>query len=248
MSGLVKSVGKKFRKAGLLGKIAMVAAVWWAAGTASAYFSNPAVGLGQAAAASTESMYLTATTGSFVAPSEIAAATIEAESAIAAVTAASTEATVAGSAAMAPEAAVGATQSAVSPAVAGAGSVAPVAPAATAPAAGMTTGQMATMMIGGQALTGAYGAYEQEKAREQEESARRSRGLMGFDYEGNYGGRQGVVSSQVPAAPTTEKVTGGPAVDPQTVNAPAAPQVRPINRNNLPELSRQGLIAQQQVT
>lgn len=243
MSGLVKSIGKKFRKAGPLGKIAMIAAVWWAAGAAASYFSAPAAGTGAATAASTETAFTAATAGAPVAASEVAAVAAEAGAATAASTATATEAAIASSGAIAPAAA---NMGAMAPTAASAGAA--IAPAAPVASGGMTTGQMAALMVGGQAISGYAQAQEAKEQREADEKARRERGLMGFDYEGRYAGQpRGIIASQTPE-PTTTDAMAGPEVAPQTVNAPQAPQVRPIERANLPQLRKQGLIAQQQVS
>lgn len=103
----------------------------------------------------------------------------------------------------------------------------------------------ALAVIAGQGAFGAYGAYEEGKDRDAERKAKRERGLGGFAWDGSYKGKTGggIVESQQQQTVDSTQVQGQSVAN---VNEKAAP-TRPINRKNLPELSKQGLIAQQQV-
>ena len=233
MSGVTKSIKKVFkrvRKSKLLKTAIIGAAVWFTAGTASAYYAAPQAGLGSAMSASANSMYLTATTGSFVSGAEAAGmAAAEGASQAAMLTAQTAEFGGAG---------VAATEQALATTAAteaGVTTLPALVEAGGAPAAGMTSTELAATMVGGQAVSGAITAREEEKARKAEEEYRRSRGLMGVDYEGQVA-RPGIVSQQMQPAPVTDV----PGVARPTVQRPAT---RAIKRSNLPRLRKQGLIA-----
>lgn len=264
MSGIARTVKKAFKKSPILTTIVAAAAIWFTAGVASAYFSAASPGLAGSMSASASSMWTTATTGSFVSAAEVAttnaAATAAAsQGAMAAATA--TEATsVAGAAEGINLSLAGATEGAAAAVPGTAGidlTLAGAAPtnalgaasAGTAGAAGsgggIVKGAMGWMsknpiptMILGQAGVGAYQGRLEEKERQREDEYRRSRGLMGYDYGGGYGG---IVNTA--ARPVQQPVEPGvrqPSTRPQQV---AAPQTRPIERKNLPKLNQQGLVA-----
>lgn len=241
MSGIKKGLKKAFKKVKKVAKskigktILAGAAIWFTAGTASAYFAAPQAGLGAAMSASANSMYLTATTGSFVSGAEAAGmAAAEGTTQAAMLTAQTAEFGGAG----VTEAGVGsmtelakASADVATTAAGGAGGV----------ATGMTSGELAATMIGGQAVSGAITAREMEKESEREDEYRRSRGLMGVGYEGEVA-RPGIVAGQrQPAQPPVTGATARPVVS----RPSATPQTRAIKRNNLPQLRKQGLIANQ---
>jgi hypothetical protein len=108
----------------------------------------------------------------------------------------------------------------------------------------MQSNPMATMLMG-QGVSGAVSAYEADKMAEREEKRLRNRGLMGVDYEGNYQGKPsgGIVASNMGRDATAAQVVNSPGVQ-----QPGARKTRPIARNKLPELHKQGLIARQRVS
>ena len=133
---------------------------------------------------------------------------------------------------------------------AAAGNVIPGYNGAASKAGFFSKNPMATMVLG-QAGAGAIGSYEERRAmeeqRKEDEKIRNERGLMGVDHEGNYRG-QGIVNSQsVASQETAQQATQAPTVQGQSIAA-QQPVNRPIDRKNLPQLKKQGLIAQQQVS
>ena len=260
MSGVIKSVTKSFRKSNLLGKVAIAAAVWWTAGTAMAYFSAPSVTVGQAMAASTESMFsaVSAETA-FVSPStaaagmtETAAATAAGAGTQAAELASQTEAFgAAGNAATnaslqyAGDAAVNAgvdTMSGIAAGTGGAGNVAASTAAKLAANGSMTNSQMMGMVLGGNAISGAAAADQAEEQRDYKDRVRRERGLGGYNYDGSYAGKPVIRSAMRPKS--EDQAINAPEVVAPTVQAPGQP--RPIPRRELAKLNRQGLVGSQQ--
>lgn len=234
MSGIKKTLKKVFTKK-VLKAVAIGAAIYFAWGAASGAFAEPTAGMTANIGEKGFSAFADTAIGEGITTG----------------TGAALEASVAetiGTTALAPTvAAPVATGAGIDLSLAGAGAGI-TAPAATTPgivdsAMGfMKTSPAATMMIG-QGVAGAMQASAEEKAQAREDEYRRSRGLMGFDISGEYGGRRpGIVSAQMPAPQTTAQAVTGP-----TVAAPMQQQVRPIQRKNLPTLNRQGLIAKQRV-
>ena len=243
MSGLVKSVKKKFKSAGLLGKLAIIAAVVWTGGVAMNFAFSPAAGLGQAIT-TTNTAWSTAFQGlsgagatcSSIAPAgETAVATTAAPVAAPAVT------EVAGAnlgeavASMNAPSAL-ATEAAKNASIAGASG------SASTGLFGGNGGLIAGMM-GGQAVMGAMASADAEEQRKQQEEVRRSRGLFGVDYGGNNFNRmasQPIIASQQTASQALQTpAVAGQAVAGQNV-------ARPVNARDLPALQQQGLIANQQ--
>ncbi len=110
-----------------------------------------------------------------------------------------------------------------------------VAPKPTGMMAWLKGNPMATMMLG-QAGAGAYGGYLQDKAEQREDEFRKSRGLMGFDSTGTYGG--GVVKSRMPNADdVAPSATTAPTVAAPVV---ASQQTVQVPRSDLVELNKQG--------
>jgi len=105
-------------------------------------------------------------------------------------------------------------------------------------------------MVLGQAGVGAYSGYLDDKKDARDDEERKDRGTRGYAWSGNYAGNPGIVQSQqvVPQASTAQTVAG-PTIAAPTVGGPnQAPIQRPVNRNNLPALQKQGLVAPQQRT
>jgi hypothetical protein len=112
---------------------------------------------------------------------------------------------------------------------------------------------MATMILG-QGVMGAAQGYNADKAAkdiaDREDEYRKSRGLMGYDSKGQYGGQpQGVVASQQKTNEPTTQAIAPPTVEapvvPQQVAAAPAPQPTqtPVPREQLPQMNRDGQVA-----
>jgi len=260
MSG-IPIIGKIFdaiMDSPVLKAVVVAAAVWFTAGTATAYFAAPQAGLGAAMQSSASSMW-TATTNFFgadAAASGAAEAAAEASSITAEAAAASegigattsiAEIEAAGAGAGAASAAeptlaqlgtAPTTPSMAGAQLPGAGALPATAPAAY-PGAGivnwMAKNPIPTMVIG-QGLAGASAAGAEQEAADRAAAERRERGLMGFKYGGEYGG--GVVGSQMqqPVGAGTQPIAA-PTV------AQQAPQQIMVPKEELPNLSKQGRIA-----
>lgn len=251
MSGIAKSVKKVFKKtvdtaervlkSDLAKTMVVAAGIYWGVGTAQAYFAAPEAGLGSAMSSSANSMWTS--TSSFFSggapPGAVATpldtSTMATGSGTALVdTAASQVGPTIGMEPMDLTVTGGGGASATTP-LGGVG-----APAVSAPAAQKGGGlikwvqdnPMAAMMLG-QAGVGAYQGYLQNEAEEREDDIRRRRGLMGFDEEGDYG----IVNTAAFSSPAPK------AVAPQAVARPGVRRfMRPVSREDLPKLNRQGLI------
>ena len=242
----IKKVFKKIKENKILSTIVVAGAVWWAVGTANAFFAAPEAGLGSAMSTSASNIWST-TTEFFGAEASVAGGT-EGGSAVAnlgpSVSHQALDTSLVGG---------GGAQTGLDLTLAGnAGTT--LAPAAVAPAetgmfAWLKSNPMATMMLG-QAGVGAYGGYLEDKQAKREIEERANRGLMGFDASGKYKG--------TPA--TTDEVLAGPeaagtdAARPQVVTAPivagqqiAPPSIPgqqvPIPREDLAKLIQQGQLA-----
>ncbi len=246
MSGIARAIKKVF-KSDIFKVIVVAAAVWFTAGTASAYFAAPEAGLGAAMSQSASTMWST-TTNFFSASA--------AESGVA-------DAAVGGAANLGPSVSSQALDTSL---VSGGGAqgldltlagnttAAAVAPAAVAPAAetGMfawlKANPMATMMLG-QAGSGAYGGYLDDKQAQREVEERANRGLFGFDASGKYKGAPAttdeVLAGPESASPATQPQTvATPIVASQQVAPPTTPgQQVPIPREDLTKLIQQGQLA-----
>jgi len=271
----MSGISKKFKK--VLKVVAIAAVVWFTAGTASAYMAAPNAGIGSAMSASANSMWLTASGGAFVSGAE---AGLMASGKMALPQGASlligeVGASVASTSALAVDTtgAAIASGTGLSPAVAGldigattlAGDLAGASAAGQAgvingiaggggSVGGITAGQTMAMMVGGQALSGAYGAYAEDKAAEREEKARKERGLAGFNWEGESAFRKdqpdnvGIINSQREQVVDPTQVSNQRVMtQPSQAVAEQAPATRPIKRQDLPKLQKQGLIAPNQV-
>ena len=251
MSGVVKSIKKTFKKAGPLGKLAMIAGMIWLGGVAINAFSGPGMTLGNAVSATN------AQWSSALGMSE-ATAPLVTESATAAT--------------VAPAAEIAATS--VAPAAANAGGMAGELTAMTAntvnPLAAEAAvnsslinagtekvvetslfggnGGLIAGMMGGNAVMGAMASADAEAQAKREEEVRQSRGLMGVNYGGaNLNQPTGIVrSQQVAPQGTVTQAVQTPGVQNAYVQPQAMPQVnRPVARNDLAALHQQGLVASQ---
>jgi len=271
MSGIAKAIKKVF-KSDVFKVIVVAAAVWFTAGTASAYFAAPEAGLGSAMSQSASTMW-SQTTTFFGATAPVESAAVESAANVVATPLAEAGASAAvpigeqagtafgeslvehGAEMAAESSTFAANTAAVAPAA-----VAPAA-AAVAPAAAAETGMlswlkanpMATMMLG-QGAAGAYGGYLEDKQAEREAEERKNRGLMGYDSEGNYAGRKPSTESLLasPSAPaaqapaqsaTTAPIVASQQVAPQTVQSQQPQQVS-VPRDELTKLIQQGQNAQ----
>lgn len=220
MSGIAKAIKKVF-KSNIFKTIVVAAAIWFTAGTASAYFAAPEAGIGAAMSSSASTMWgqttqffgaeAAASTGSNVVATPLAGSAAQVATPLA--------------------------ESAVIPAATSAAAVAPAAEGGMF--AWLKANPMATMMLG-QGAAGAYGGYLDDKQAERESDERANRGLMGFDASGKYAG---IVDSQK----TTDEIvadpgaTARPVVAGQQINAPTvASQQIPVPREDLTKLTQQG--------
>ncbi len=249
MSGVVNAITKPFKrlreKNKLLGTLAIAAAAWWASGVAYSAFAAPA---GTSASTILSSPWTSAAgfaeqaAGVSGAGSGVQVGTLAAE---APTTATALPATAAGQTAaggvLEPVSASGINLGV------GAGDV--VGSTATNAAASkgiiggvgdwITKNPLQTMILG-QGVMGAYQGHLADKERQREDDWRRSRGLMGVDFNGNYAGQpRGIVGAPVQQQ-TTAQAVGGPA--PSTVQGPQAPATRAIPRSKLPDLQLSGLL------
>ena len=265
MSGVIKTIKKSFKKNPILTTIVVGAAIWWTAGVASAYMATPGAGIGSAMSSSATSMWTTATnfvswTGGFVSGADVAFEQAAAKAAllngveVGAVAGAGVPTAVgtkASAATLAAEGGAAASETALYEASLAGGAM-PAAVAPPPPSTGLVQNAAKWMgnnpiptMILGQAGVGAYSGYLEEKgaadARSDANLVRTDRGTRGYDWQGNYAGNQGIVQSQQVEAPKTVAQT----VSPPVVQAPTtqSPTARPVDRNNLPQLQRQGLVA-----
>lgn len=249
MSGVVKGLKKVFRKlkeSKILKAIVVAAIVWFTVGTASAYFAAPQAGLGSAMSTTATNMWST-TTQFFGA---------EATAAPGATPVGQSQAMVPGSSAGSgvADAVFEPLDYTMNAAAKGASSVdlsvgtnvgansasafIPPPPPPTGPMAWMNANPAATMMLG-QGISGAIGSREERKAEDARIAERRERGLMGFDYAGQY---RGLVGSQI--APVEQPVVNAaqaPIVAGQTITPPTTKPVM-LPRDQLPLLNEQGQI------
>lgn len=269
-----RQINREFNRSGILKAVAAVAIVWFTAGAAMNYFAAPSAGLGSAMSAQASSMW-SATTSFFGAEAAATGATTNAAVAtplapaaevvgtemVGTVTGAGAGAGAGAAAGTGAEMAVtmpgGALSASQTAALEGAAATAETAAAA---GSGGITGWMAknpvsTMMIG-QGISGAVqadaaaeAAADAEKAAKEE---RESRGLMGFDYNGNYGkpGQSGIVMSHldpgIDRAPATQQqqvynpsVTPSQVVQQNTIAPQAVTGQTQVPREKLPQLMQQ---------
>jgi hypothetical protein len=252
MSGVIKSIKKKFKKMGPLGKLAMIAGMIWLGGVAVNAFSGPGMTLGNAVSATNASwssaLGMTEATAPLVTEgaASVAAPVVEGAATIAAPVAESAAAVNAGGIAgelTAMSANPLAAEAAVNSTVAGATAAAPASTSLFGGNGGLIAG-----MMGGNAIMGSMAAADVEEQRKQEEEVRRSRGLFGVNYEGaNLNRPTGIVQSQqlAPQA-TVSQAVQTPGVQNSYVQPQAMPQVnRPVARQDLAALHQQGLVASQ---
>lgn len=104
---------------------------------------------------------------------------------------------------------------------------------------------MATMLLGQAGIGAVSGYMQEEQQRKREEAkalevknARESRGLMGYDFQGNYGGV--INNAMVPRQGTAAQAA--PIVANQQVQAPTVTNTQqvPVPKSNLPTLNQQG--------
>ena len=244
----MSSVSKKFKK--ILAVVAVAAVIWFTAGTASGAMAVPVEGAGAltTTAAAEGVGYSTVATGATAAGEAVTVTT--ASSAVTGIEGAglaAAETTGAyGAGAVTPAltpspvfgaAAPGATEAAAS------GLTTAAAPAVTETAGGLigwAQANPALAVVAGSGAFGAYGAYEADKTAKREEERLKRRGLGGVDYEGEYRGKPGLIASQQVQGP---EATAAPIVAGQQVVH--AGGNRPVVRKNLPQLQKQGLVAQQ---
>jgi len=254
MSGvpIIGKVYKKIMDTPLL-KVAVIgAAIWFTAGTASAYYAAPELGLGAAMSTSWTGM-VSAFTGAAAAEGAAAqTAELAAASSSASAGAATAEVAAAGTATGATAGVTQAEMLAAQTAGFGAEGAALTAEAAAgAEVAGggvsgwMSANPLQTMMLG-QAGVGAYQGHLADKAAKREEKRieeeRQSRGTMGFDYLG----KPGIVASQQGTMPSEPSVpaSAAPVVASQQVRTPiVGRQQVAVQRENLPKLNQQGQLA-----
>jgi len=255
----MSSTSKVFRKA--LKVVAVAAVIWFTAGTASAYMAAPQAGIGAAMSSSAASMYTTTASvfaGAGAAPSavglegaagiDIGATTLGADMAsVGAQTGAvSASAPIVGTELAAGTAGVDIGATSLAGDLAAAEGVA----AGGSAAGGGFTGWMAANPVPATVLgTGLLGAAT--AAMSDDDSVdKRDYGLGGFDRSGEYTGQpSGIVASQ--QKQDTQQVdssrVAAPIVAGQMNQAvQPAQQKRPVERKNLPQLQKQGLVAQQQ--
>jgi len=240
MSGIAKAIKKVFSSS-LFKVIVVAAAIWFTAGTATAYFAAPQAGLGAAMSTSASTMWTQ--TATFFGAGQTSSSSLIADAGTVATplteTGVGAAVPLGEAASLAPEAVVDAAVTAGGTATVP-GAITPIVGekvAETGMMAWLKANPMATMMLG-QGVVGAYGGYLEDKQAQAELDERNNRGLMGFDSTGAY---KGVVQSQTPENTLTEpeaRFIPGQQVAQQEVNA----QGVPVPREDLTKLNQQGQI------
>lgn len=262
MSGVIKSIKKVFKKVGKaikkvafsgakllkkvfnskIGRIILTAAaIWFTAGTASAFFANPSGGLLTAMKTSAGNMWSTATSfvsgGSAGGGSSIASTAGNGAAAMGG-NAASIAPGV-GASLPAAEVAASTTAAAAPAAATGNGLISGIAAAAKAnPTLAMMTAQGI-----GNAAAGYSKAKEAEKQREAEQARLDARGLYGQDQQGrgeDLSTGSGLLSQYLNQSPQTQAVTQSQVANSATVAPVAARVATPAE---LAAMRRKGLIA-----
>lgn len=230
MSGIIKSIGKVFKKvvkkvkeSKILKAVVIAAAAYYAFSAAQQYFAVPPPDSALTIANSTNTFTTTAetmgaeTVGTISTPTAAVGAPIPAAAPVA-------ETALAPGVTGTMEADAYSASLGMEPGVSPGGIVKGAVEKGGGAMDWMAKNPLATMMIG-QGVTGAVGSYEQRKAQEEQRAADRERGLMGVDYQGR---QQGIVA---------------PQMAPRQATAGAQQQaVRPIERKNLPQLRKQNLV------
>ena len=263
--GIGKAVKKVF-KSKIFRAVLIAAAIWFTAGTATAFLANPSAGFLSAMQTSAGNMWTTAT--SFLSGSTAAAgqaAGTAATGATTGATAAATEAAATGTLNVAAGTTAAAAEAGATAAGAAGSAAGTAATAGTATSGGgiVSSALNAAKGVGNfieanpktslLAFSGASNAYkaaaEREaanKKRKYEEKLRNERGLYGQDVGGQGNDlptESGLLTPYLRPEATGVQPAGGGQASMMAANATQAPVVqRPVKRQQLPELRRQGFI------